>query len=167
MSSSTGSNPWHPPTAAPAVVNVVMVNDIMQPNFATSIDVLHEPKSQQAYSAAVNRNGTPYLYDPSGTDKNQLRTLIRHAVLHGTDLTRQDLPLFKTVGNETLKLEVVVKFYVTHDKDLDNMCKFLFDTLQGVFYHNDRSIHELCAKKYLVQHENYARTELYISHCAL
>ena len=65
-----------------------------------------------------------------------------------------------------MKLTINVCFYISRDKDVDNMCKLLFDVLQGIIYENDQSIWELKAKKILVSPDQH-KTELFVTYCAL
>ena len=77
-----------------------------------------------------------------------------------------DLPLIKEPYNDELKLAVTVKYHISVNKDIDNMCKFLFDVMQHVIYTNDNLIWELQTQKLLVN-ETEAKTEIYMMTSAL
>ena len=170
MSASVRAQPWEPPVAVQPTITVIVASFQDRPDFTISLEILQEPKAQQAYRPAVGRNGVPYLFDPSAREKAVLRNLISTALIRDIGLRR--FPLFNALGNETLKLDVTVHYHVSCDKDVDNMCKFLFDTLQGVFYLNDKSIWELEAKKYAVQEAetidgNQPKTVFHITYCSM
>ena len=77
-----------------------------------------------------------------------------------------DLPLFKEPDNNELKWAVTIKYHILVNKDIDNMCKFLFDAMQRVVYTNDKSVWELQTQKLLVN-EAAAKTEIYMTTSAL
>ena len=134
---------------------------------AISVDLHREPSPQLVLRPAINRMGVPFLYDPSGREKTVLRRYIQHGIQRDLGFRPSDFPLFKPFSHgEVMKLTINVCFYISHDKDVDNMCKLLFDVLQGIIYENDRSIWELKAKKILVSPDQH-KTELFVTYCAL
>ena len=149
------------------LVNVIVANDPSRPDFSISVDILQEPRAQPSYRAAVAANGKPFLYDPSSPRKALLRRIISHAITRDVQIRQSDFPIFRAFSDsEPLMVQLYAKFYVSRNKDVDNMFKFLLDVLQGVVYENDRAIFDLHGTKFLVR-PTEARTELYITYCSL
>ena len=176
MLSSAAPGPWEPPIAAAgggivrqerSTVQIVRANPVDCPDFIISMDILGEPKAQESYHLAIGRNGRPYLYDPSARDKTRLHNTLRTAIMAHLGFTEDtDFPLFKEPDNDELKLAVTVKYHISVNKDIENMCKFLFDAMQHVVYNNDKSVWELQTQKLLVN-EAEAKTEIYMTISAL
>ena len=172
MSSPTVPHPWHPPHATTAVANPIVSAMVgitpnqERPDFLVRLDIKGEPKSQETYRPAVTRTGVPFLYDPSTGDKNRLRTLIREAMVHDIGFNQSNFPVFRPIGKECLKIKISIKYYVSTSKDVDNMCKFLFDSMQHVMYDNDKCIYKVTAEKIDVTH-GQGKTVLFLTYCAL
>ena len=172
MSSPTVPHPWHPPHATTAVANPI-VSAIVgitpnqeRPDFLVPLDIKREPKSHETYHPAVTCTGVPFLYDPNTGDKNRLGTLIRKAMVRDIGFRKSNFPLFRPIETERLKIKISIKYYVSTSKDVDNMCKFLFDSMQRVMYDNDKSIYKVTAEKIDVTH-GQGKTVLFLTYCAL
>ena len=133
--------PWEPPVAAENsvdIVSAISASSCGRPDFAISVDLHREPSPQLVLCPAINRMGVPFLYDPSRHEKTVLCCYIQHGIQHDLGFRPSDFPLFKPFSRgEVMKLTINVCFYTSHDKDVDNMCKVLFDVLQGIIYKND------------------------------
>ena len=88
MSSSVRAQPWEPPVAVQPMITVIVASFQDRPDFTISLEILQEPKAQQAYRPAVGRNGVPYLFDPSAREKAVLRNLISTALIRDIGLRR-------------------------------------------------------------------------------
>jgi Holliday junction resolvase RusA-like endonuclease len=100
--------------------------------------VLGEPKVHNGWK--VKRRGIPYprIYDPRAREKKALRSALKRAM---ADAGMPHPPAFPLVA---LRRVSVHYFYgAAHDKDLDNMTKFLGDAMEGAIFPNDRCIKEM------------------------
>lgn len=78
-------------------------------------------------------------------------------VLAGKEMTRWRDAIKEFVGkgkpwegNVSVKFKFYVKGYFNSQKDIDNMCKFVIDSMKGVIYVDDRQVVKLNAVKIIV-----------------
>ena len=99
-----------------------------------------EAIAQNGWKLAFRGRVKPYLFDPLKKEKTELRKMIDDAITSYGVKT----PIFT-------KADVAVKICFglarVSSKDLDNMAKFLLDTLEGAIYDDDKFIIDLHLKK--------------------
>ena len=155
-----------PPDRFDDAVSVIIANNPSRPDFTMSLRINRPPVPQGSYRPSVGPNGVPFLYDPSARAKRILKQMIRHAIMRDVAFLQSDFPIFRPYPGETLKLELDLRFYVSRDADVDNMCKFLLDVLQGEIYENDKCVWYLKASKDIVARSE-AKTQIYVTYCSL
>jgi Holliday junction resolvase RusA-like endonuclease len=100
-----------------------------------------------------------YCCNPCQANKHAIRAALRQAL--------EECGILKFPFFVNKELEVVVTFYVENRrKDVDNLLKFVSDTLQMVVYRNDCCIFDVQAKKKAVQFvkEESATIEIEVNH---
>ena len=113
------------------------------PPQAVNIDIKGEPRVQER-TRFSRRGGISRLYDPSSALKTQFRDAVRDSL---TDLGISGFPLYGGQGDDTT-IQITVVFPITNmAKDIDNLLKFVLDTLQTVIYANDRLVMKVVAEK--------------------
>jgi Holliday junction resolvase RusA-like endonuclease len=115
--------------------------------------ILGEPRVQNGWRVRWRGVPFPRVYDPRAREKTLLRKEVKRALVEGgDDLPPPTFPIH-------LKLKVRIKFYAAsgHNKDLDNMTKFLLDALEGAIYADDKCIVEMHLSK---EQSPQARTEV-------
>ena len=95
-----------------------------------------EAIAQNGWKMAFRGRRTPYIFDPLSKEKKTLKKKIKEAIQPYNVVT----PLFK---NTFLKVQVSFFLKRATSKDLDNMAKFLLDSLEGAAYDNDKHIVDL------------------------
>jgi Holliday junction resolvase RusA-like endonuclease len=103
------------------------------------LEVQGEPRVQER-ARVLLKNSVPRIYDPSARLKADFSRAVEQALI---SIGLSDFPLFMV---QPLKVSVV--FNVANmGKDIDNLLKFVMDTLQKLVYNNDRSVHFIeCVK---------------------
>lgn len=103
-----------------------------------SLSVLGEAVSQPR--ARVRRSDVR-IWDPADKKKLAFKRVIREA-LAGVGAT--SFPLFEN----DMKLKVTATFHVFNArKDVDNLVKFLLDSMEDIVYNNDNMVYLVVAKK--------------------
>ena len=103
--------------------------------------IMDEPEAQNGYKLRWKGVKIPFCYDPMARKKMALKKAIVRA-LYDDGITT--VPLF-----EECYLQVEVEFYLPLEKkDLDNMAKFLLDSMEGIIYPDDKRILKLVLSKF-------------------
>jgi Holliday junction resolvase RusA-like endonuclease len=120
-----------------------------------SLCVLGPPISQGRIKCHRNAvSGRLVVFDPTHDEKFAFKRVVRTALV-GVGAT---LPLF----DNGVKLKVTATFYVADvRKDVDNLLKFLLDSLESVIYNNDKMIYTVVATK-ITTNNNFERTEFMV-----
>ena len=75
----------------------------------------------------------------------------------------EEFPLFGAVDGIASKIHFEAIFYVSRDKDVDNMTKLIVDVLQSAVYRNDIEVQHLILDKYHTTSER-ARIKIRVTH---
>jgi Holliday junction resolvase RusA-like endonuclease len=94
----------------------------------------------------------PIIYDPSAKEKVAFRSAVRAAmeeiVIATFPYFHAKEPLMLVVGFASVRPHIFQAF--PHDKDLDNLVKFVMDACHDVLYENDNVVVRLVAEKNFV-----------------
>ena len=99
--------------------------------------LIGEPITQNGWKVKWRGLPFPIIYDPRAREKAALRRALGAAMAEVGITTPTFFP--RLVG-----LKAVIHYFQdgVHDKDLDNMTKFLGDAMEGVIYPDDRCIRD-------------------------
>jgi hypothetical protein len=127
---------------------IIVANSIDDVNKSIQVLVRGTPLVQQHFCGRYLFAAARMLvWDPCKASKRSFRDVARTA-LEDVGLGAGDFPCF--VGK---KLKFEVSFYVINvSKDVDNLLKFILDTLEMVLYSNDKFIFDICTRKACVYH---------------
>lgn len=109
------------------------------PHVMISFEVLGNPRTWRR--PTLGSNG--HLYNPSRNDEEEFKETVKKIIGPG-----KYSPLFQSGDS----LSVTLKFFMSHalrNSDVDNLIKFVFDSLKGVVYDDDRDIILVTARKAL------------------
>ena len=113
--------------------------------------VKNRPKPQQRH-----RNRGKFQYDPSVKDKKDFILLVndfipktptkKNVVIEFTFCYKRPRSHFKS-KNKKLILKNDAPFYKNSKADIDNLCKFYLDAMNGKFYKDDSQVVKIIAEK--------------------
>ena len=129
----------------PPVIDNVIVGGTDQFTHSAAFTIFGEPVAQNGWSIRWRGLRVPIIFDPLARHKRALRQAIRDALTDVVDLHDGNVLIAPSQA-----LRLVVTFHLGRylgSKDLDNMAKFLLDSLEGVLYANDTFIVELMLVK--------------------
>lgn len=118
------------------VEDVVLAwNQTMGSPDEVSLTIKGPPGVQNGWKMAHRgMRSKPVIYDPRKAMKSTLRSAIRNAL---RQLGERVFPFFR---DGPLKMCIIFGMNNILSKDIDNMAKFLLDSLQGALYSNDRFV---------------------------
>jgi Holliday junction resolvase RusA-like endonuclease len=113
-----------------------------------------------------------FTYDPSSKDKKKFAAKAEYAkpdkILEGA--LRMQIVFYMPrpkkdfrTGRHSGRLKQGVAYWHTYTPDLDNMEKFVGDSLEGIFYKNDSQIAQMQSEKIYCNPGEETRTEINIT----
>jgi Holliday junction resolvase RusA-like endonuclease len=120
-----------------------------------SIKIPIQPIPQKRHRNA-RRNGKTFQYDPSSKDKAHFKKLV--SSLYSGDILMDPVSVSIIFGfsrpkshygsgKNSGKLKSGVETYVKRRPDIDNLLKFVFDSCNGLLWHDDSLICEVQTRK--------------------
>ena len=111
-----------------------------QPGGRADLTIMGEPRAQQGWRVRWRNLPFPRIFDPLAREKGKVWRMLQGA-LEEFGFAPWHVPLFRNA--EELRVSICFFHSPGHPKDLDNMAKFLLDSLEGAAYDNDKHIVDL------------------------
>ena len=104
--------------------------------------LIGEPFTQNGWKVKWRGLPIPIIYDPRSREKTALRRALKRAMVEANVPGTTFFP-------PAIRLSVRIYYFQdgAHDKDLDNMTKFLGDAMEGAIYPDDKMIWHCVTEK--------------------